>query len=101
MTAIRSIPKTISDRFRFRSKPVNARAIKAVVPTFKDWEGLRKTLDSLLNLKTPPRKITVANDNPEPEVPGWLSQYPIEVSNYPGNLGPAKARNTGFGFQSE
>src|ERR1051325_1957976 len=101
MTAIYSIPKIIFSRFRFRSKPVNARAIKTIIPTCKDWDGLRVTLDSLLNIKTPPQKITVANDNPERELPDWLSTYPIEVVNYDGNLGPAKARNIGFGLRGE
>jgi GT2 family glycosyltransferase len=101
MTATYSIPKTISARFRFRSKPVNARAIKAVIPTYKDWDGLRTTLDSLLRLKTPPKKIIVANDNPKPELPDWLSQYPVQVADYLGNHGPAVARNRGFGLRYE
>lgn len=36
MTAIHSIPDPISRRIRFRSQPVNARAIKVVIPTYKD-----------------------------------------------------------------
>src|SRR5437762_4399834 len=101
MTAIYSLPETISARFRFRSKPVNARAIKAIIPTYKDWDGLRVTLDSLLNLKTPPQKIAVANDNPDQESPAWLSGYPVELVDYAGNLRPAKARNRGFGLHAE
>jgi GT2 family glycosyltransferase len=101
MTAAYSIPESISARFRFRSKPVKARVIKAVIPTYKDWEGLRTTLDSLLNLKTPPKKISVANDNAEPDVPEWLNKYPIELIEYPGNLGPAQARNRAFGFTQD
>lgn len=98
MTAIHSIPPKISTRLQFRSKPVNARAIKAIIPAYQDWDGLRVTLDSLLKLKTPPKKIAVANDNPEPGVPSWLSDYPVEIVDYPGNLGPARARNRGFGL---
>jgi GT2 family glycosyltransferase len=101
MTAIYQIPNTISHQYRFRSKPVNARTIKAIVPTFKDWDGLQITLDSLLALKTPPKKIVVANDNKEPGRPEWLKKYPVEIVDYPGNLGPAKARNRGFGFRQE
>ena len=98
MTAIYAIPKTISPRFRFRSKPVNARAIHVVVPTFKDWDGLRTTLDSLAALKTPPKQISVANDNPDNSVPEWLHDYGVNLVSYPGNLGPAAARNRGFGI---
>ena len=99
MTAIYSIPQTISTRYAFRSKPVNARAIKAVIPTCSDWDGLKITLDSLLNLKTPPKKIAVANDNKESGTPAWLAHYPVEVIDYPGNVGPARARNRGFGLR--
>jgi GT2 family glycosyltransferase len=101
MTASYSIPETISARLRFRSNPVRARNIRVVIPTYKDWDGLRVTLDSLLNLKTPPKKIAVANDNPDPIVPEWLHSYPVDVVNYPGNLGPAQARNRAFGLCSE
>jgi hypothetical protein len=89
-------PESISSRFRFRSsKPVNPRAVKATIPAHKDWSGLRVTPDSLLELKTPPQKIVVANDNPEPGVPAWLSGYPIGVVDYAGNLDPAKAAQLG------
>ena len=101
MTAIYSIPNTISNQYRFRSKPVDARNIKAVIPTYKDWDGLRVTLDSLLGMKTPPKTIFVANDNEKPGIPEWLEKYPAEVVNYSGRLGPAKARNRGFGFRDE
>lgn len=101
MTAIYSIPETISRQFRFRSKPVDPRNIKAIIPTHNDWDGLRITLDSLLKLKTPPKKIAVANDNKEPGIPKWLKDYPVDVVDYPGNVGPAKARNRGFGFKAE
>jgi hypothetical protein len=101
MTAIYKIPESISSRFRFRSKPVNARAIKAIIPTYKDWKGLRVTLDSLLNLETPPKRIVVANDNPKPGGPAWLSDYPVDVVNCKGPLGPAKARNRGAGQRAE
>jgi len=98
MTAIYSIPGTISTRHRFRSRPVNARSIRVVIPTYKDWDGLRVTLDSLLKLTMPPKKITIANDNPDDFVPDWLNGYPVELLNYPGNVGPATARNLGFGI---
>ncbi|MEI7732684.1 MAG: glycosyltransferase [Verrucomicrobiota bacterium] len=101
MTASYSIPDPISASVRFRSKPVNARAIKAIIPTYKDWDGLRVTLDSLLNLKTPPKEIEVANDNVEPGVPDWLSAYPVKVVDYAGNLGPARARNRAFGLNDD
>ncbi|MEI6196223.1 MAG: glycosyltransferase [Verrucomicrobiota bacterium] len=101
MTAIYSIPKTISSKFRFRSKPVNPHNINVIIPTYKDWDGLRVTLDSLLKLKTPPKKISVVNDNDESGVPEWLKSYQVGVVEYVGNAGPAKARNRGFGLQDD
>ncbi|MBT63427.1 MAG: hypothetical protein CML13_09480 [Puniceicoccaceae bacterium] len=98
MTATYSLPSSISSGDRFRSKPVEPNAIKVVIPTYQDWEGLRTTLDSLVRMDTPPSSIVVANDNPEPEIPGWVNSYPVEVNNYRGNRGPAIARNAGFGF---
>ncbi|MDX2226663.1 MAG: glycosyltransferase [Verrucomicrobiae bacterium] len=99
MTASYKIPSSISKRIHFRSKPVSARKIMAVIPTFQDWDGLKVTLDSLLNLKTPPLRIAVANDNKEIEIPDWLKNYRVDIINYPGNCGPALARNKGFGFK--
>lgn len=59
------------------------------------------TIESLLHLKTPPRDITVANDNSERGIPPWLSDYPVQILDCKGNLGPAKARNLGFGLRDE
>ena len=101
MTATYKLPPSISPRYRFRSKPVKAGSIRVVIPTYKDWDGLRVTLDSLLNLKTPPKKITIANDNPDDAVPAWLQAYPVEILNYSGNVGPAHARNLGFGLNEK
>ncbi len=101
MTAVYSIPKSISERISFRSKPVNANNIRAVVPTYRDWDGLRVTLDSLLSLQTPPKRISVANDNADDSVPDWLREYQVELVNYPGNCGPATARNKGFGLRGD
>lgn len=96
MTATYKLPPSVSEQYRFRSRPVDARRIRAIIPTYKDWEGLRVTLDSLLNLETPPFCITIANDNPNQNIPDWLQPYPVEIINYPGNSGPAEARNIGF-----
>lgn len=56
--------------------------IKAIIPTRQNWDGLRVTLDSLRNLKTPPKKIAVANDNPERGGPAWLASYPVDLIEY-------------------
>jgi GT2 family glycosyltransferase len=96
MTAIYKLPSATSARYRFRSKPVDARRIRAIIPTYNDWDGLKVTLDSLFKLKTPPVCITVANDNPSDDVPDWIKSYGIEIVNYSGNVGPAEARNIGF-----
>jgi glycosyltransferase involved in cell wall biosynthesis len=96
MTATYKLPPSTSEQYRFRSRPVDARRIRVIIPTYKDWDGLKVTLDSLLGLETPPFYITIANDNPDNDIPEWLKAYPVHIINYPGNCGPAEARNIGF-----
>jgi len=102
VTASYTIPQSTSGEFRFRSKPVDAKSIWAIIPTHQDWDGLRVTIQSLLNLKTPPKRIIVANDNKSAGHPTWLKDYPtVEVVDCKGNRGPATARNLGLGLTGE
>jgi hypothetical protein len=101
MTATYRLPAPISETVRFRSEPVRPEAIRAIIPTYRDWDGLRVTLDSLLGMVTPPREIIVVNDNEAGDLPGWLREYPVALVDYPGNIGPARARNRGFGLRDD
>src|ERR1700676_4861118 len=102
MTATYQIPMSESAHVRFRSKPVDPRKIHVIIPTFNDWDGLRLTLDSLRRMNPSPQTITVVDDNQFKNEPVWLKDYRVDlVSSYQGNLGPAFARNIGFGFQPE
>ena len=74
---------------------MDPKRIRVVVPVYKDWEGLKITLESLGRLNPCPGAITVANDNADTRVPSWLKAYPIQVINYRNNRGPAYARNRG------
>ena len=78
-----------------RSPKIDPRRIRVVVPVYKDWEGLKITLESLKRLNPRPGAITVANDNADTRVPSWLKVYPVQVINYRNNRGPAYARNRG------
>ena len=78
-----------------RSPRIDPRRIRVVIPVYKDWEGLKITLESLGRLNPRPGAITVANDNADARVPSWLKAYPIQVINYRNNRGPAYARNQG------
>ncbi len=101
MTASYEIPPPHGSRASFRSKPVVASKIHAIIPTFNDWDGLRQTVDSLLRLNPSPSKITVVDDGQFKHTPDWLKNYGhrVEVAPpYEGNRGPAYARNIGFGF---
>jgi GT2 family glycosyltransferase len=99
MTATYQIPPSHSSKATFRSKPVDPRDIHVVIPTYNDWEGLRKTLDSLLKLKPSAKQITVVDDNQFKHPQPWLKDYPVKLAEaYEGNRGPAYARNIGFGF---
>src|SRR5947209_10087628 len=104
MTASYEIPPSHGSKATFRSRPVDPRKIHVVTPTYNDWDGLKKTLDSLRALCPGPFKITVVDDNRFKHEPGWLKEYRekdrrITVApTYEGNRGPAYARNIGFGF---
>ena len=65
------------------------------LPVYKDWQGLKTTLDSLLSLNPRSGAITVANDNTDFHIPKWLKTYPINIVNYQANRGAAHARNMG------
>lgn len=79
----------------FSSPKIEPRKIRAVIPTYKDWEDLRTTLESLQALNPRLGAITIANDNADNHIPDWLKTYPVELVNYSGNQGAAYARNKG------
>ena len=86
------LPPIVS-RALFRSPMVEPRKIRAVIPIYNDWSGLKTTLNSLQKLAPCPGAITVVNDNVDNHIPTWLKSYPVEIINYDGNHGPAYARN--------
>jgi GT2 family glycosyltransferase len=69
--------------------------VRAVIPTFRDWEDARVTVESLLECRPSPKEIVLVSDNPEPSSPAWARRYPIRLVSYGKNLGPAHARNVG------
>lgn len=77
------------------SPRLDPQRLRVVVPTFRDWAAARETIESLLDCRPDPREIVLVNDNSEPDPPHWVYRYPIILANYPGNRGPAHARNAG------
>ena len=104
MTAAYEIPPSHGSKATFRSKPVDPAKIHAVIPTYNDWDGLKKSLDSLRALNPAPFKITVVDDNQFKLEPDWFKEYRARdprislAPSYEGNRGPAYARNIAFGF---
>jgi GT2 family glycosyltransferase len=94
MTATHTLPLDKKREILLRTEAVDPENIVAVIPTYEDWDGLRISLDSLMNMATPPVQIVVANDNCNEDIPAWLDEYSerVTVINYEGNRGPA------FGF---
>lgn len=78
-----------------KSTKINPNKICVVIPVYKDWQGLRTTLNSLQSLDPRPGTITVVNDNADYHIPKWLKSYPINIVNYKANRGAAHARNMG------
>lgn len=73
---------------------------RVVVPTYRDWNEARVTIESILACRPRPAEIMLVNDNAESGRPAWVSRYPIFTIDYPGNRGPSYARNTGARFRS-
>lgn len=68
---------------------------RVVIPTYRDWEGARETIDSLMECDPGPGEIVLVNDNEESGFPGWVRTLPVRLVDYNGNHGPAYARNAG------
>jgi GT2 family glycosyltransferase len=73
---------------------------RVIVPTFGDWDEAHATIDSVLRCHPRPAEVVVVNDNSDLRVPDWLRTLPIRVVDYPGNRGPAYARNAGAGLET-
>ncbi|MCM2275659.1 MAG: glycosyltransferase [Candidatus Didemnitutus sp.] len=107
MTATYKIPPSHESPVTLRSKPVDPANIHAIIPTYNDWDGAKTTIDSLLRMRPAPRKITVVDDNRIKNPPAWISDQNLRhpsvhlAASYEGNIGPAYARNIGFGFHPE
>jgi GT2 family glycosyltransferase len=69
--------------------------LRVVVPTFRDWEDARRTVESLLACRPRPAEIVVVDDNGGGAPPAWIRSLPIHLLRYPENRGPAFARNAG------
>lgn len=100
MTWIWTIPLEMKPMNLVRPPLFNLNRVRAVVPTFRDWEEARMTLESLLSCNPRPAELVLVNDNTEPGVPTWTRRLPITCLDYPGNRGPAHARNFGAQFES-
>jgi GT2 family glycosyltransferase len=95
MSWVWTIPLDIKTSRILRPALINPQHMRAIVPTFRDWEQARITIESLLACAPRPAEIVLVNDNHEPDMPGWTRRYPIFVVNYAGNRGPSHARNQG------
>lgn len=81
---------------------IDAQRLRAVVPTFRDWEEARMTIESLLDCRPRPAQIVLVNDNDEPGAPAWARRCRhITLLGCGENRGPAYARNLGANHTSE
>jgi GT2 family glycosyltransferase len=100
MSWVWTIPLDIKPSRLLQPSLIRTTHLRAIVPTFRDWDEARITVDSLLACTPRPAEIVLVNDNHEPDVPAWTRRYPIFVVNYAGNRGPSHARNEGVRFDS-
>lgn len=90
-----TIPLDFRPSLLVRPPLISPDHLRAVVPTFRDWDEARATIESLLDCRPRPAEIVLVNDNAEPDAPAWVRRYPVHLVDYPGNRGPAEARNRG------
>lgn len=100
MSWVWTIPLDIKPSQLLRPALLSPAHLRAIVPTFRDWDEARITIDSLLACTPRPAEIVLVNDNYEPDLPAWTRRYPIFVVNYAENRGPSHARNQGVRFRS-
>lgn len=95
MTWAWSLPLFVPSRQAFQTPQLNLELTRAVVPTYRDWEHARETIDGLLRCDPRPAEIVLVDDNLEHDPPSWVRRPGITLVQYPGNHGPSFARNMG------
>jgi GT2 family glycosyltransferase len=95
MTWAWTLPVAAPPRLVQPCQPLMTEHTRAVVPTFRDWDAARETVDGLLACWPRPAEVVVVDDNVEPNAPAWTRQRGVTLVQYPGNRGPAFARNAG------
>lgn len=100
MSWIWTIPLDIKSSHLLRPPLINLNHLRVVVPTFRDWDQARMTIESILSCTPRPAEILLVNDNHEPGFPAWARRAHITCIDYPGNRGPSHARNEGARFIS-
>ena len=96
-----SIPLDIQPSLAIRPALMSPDYLRVVVPTFRDWDEARATVESLLACRPRPAESVLVNDNHEPDPPPWVRRFPIHLVNYPGNRGPSRARNAGVRLETD
>lgn len=100
MTWTWTLPIHFAPRRAFLSPPLHPARVRVIVPTFRDWEEARMTVESLLECRPRPGEIVLVNDNADAQTPRWVRGYPVHLVEYPGNRGPAHARNEGASLKT-
>lgn len=95
MTWAWSLPVTVKPALSLQTPLLNPARTRAIIPTFRDWDEARETVDSLLQCFPRPAEIVVVDDNHDTDPPRWVHRDGIRLVAYEGNRGPSVARNTG------
>lgn len=95
MTWAWSLPVVVTPARILRTPLLNLARARAIVPTFRDWDEARETVESLLACSPRPAEIVVVDDNHEVNPPKWVRRDGIILVAYEGNRGPSVARNAG------
>ncbi|MCI0632057.1 MAG: glycosyltransferase [Phycisphaerales bacterium] len=101
MSASWSLPIHFNPSRAFLPTIPTPERMRVVIPTFRDWEAARETVESLLDCRPGAGEIVVVDDNTESDPPAWVRRCPVHVVSYEGNRGPAYARNVGARFETK
>ncbi len=95
MTWTWSLPSVPPPGAVVRRSTLRLDQLRVVIPTYRDWDEARATVESILACRPRPLEIVVVDDNGGGMLPGWTRSRALTILRHPANRGPAYARNTG------
>lgn len=100
MTWAWSIPLELPPQRAASYPRMSPARLRVVIPTFRDWDDARATVEAILSCRPQPAEIVLVDDNGGGTPPAWTRALPITLLRYRRNRGPAFARNAGSALRT-